>query len=101
MQVAAKDYYKSGYYQQAADTVKKALALTTDNETRFLYFFYSGLRDYYENNYKVALENFHVAKELEANLPASQTEYLKRMDSLSKVIQETSQETNKNLQGVM
>ena len=103
LQTAAKSYYHSGYYQQAADTIKKVLALTTDNETRFLYFFYSGLRDYYENNYRTALENFQAAKGLEASASVETTshlEYLKRINSLSRVIQETPQETNKDLQGV-
>lgn len=100
LQVAAKDYYNSGYYQQAADTIKKALAITADNETRFLYFFYAGLRDYYENNYPVALENFQAAKGLEARLPTLLPEYLKKIDALSKIIQETPREANKDLQGV-
>lgn len=101
LHMAAKSYCSSGYYRQAADAIKKAMALTTDNETRFLYFYYSGLRDYYEdNNYQGALENLRIAKELDAQLPVSHPEYLKRIDSLSKVIEEISLETNKNLQGV-
>lgn len=97
LQVAARSYYDSGYYRQAADTIKRALALTTDNKTRFLYFFYSGLRDYYEDNdYQRALENFRLAKELGEHLFVSYPEYLKRINSLSKVMQETPQETNKN-----
>jgi tetratricopeptide (TPR) repeat protein len=98
LRIAAGSYYESGYYQQAVDVIKRVLALTPDNGTRFLYFFYSGLRDYYEdNNYQGALENFRLAKELESSSPS--TEYLKRIDSLSKVIQEAILEADKNLLG--
>ncbi len=93
--VAAKSYYNSGYYEQAAETIKKALALTTDDETRLLYFFYSGLKDYYEENYRGAQENFQAVKELEARLPKRHPEYLEKINSLPRIMQETPEENSR------
>ncbi|HHT9153437.1 MAG TPA: hypothetical protein ACFYEM_07910 [Candidatus Hypogeohydataceae bacterium YC40] len=102
LQVAARSYYDSGYYQQSADAIKKVLALTPHNEVRFLYFFYSGLRDYYEeNNYEGALENFRLAREIEASTYPSHPEHIKRIDSLTQVIQTALQEANKDLLGAV
>ncbi len=101
LRVAAESYYHSGYYEQAAAVIQKALPLTSDNETRFLYFFYTGLKDYYEDdNYQGATENFRVAKEMEEHLRLLNPEYFERMNSLCKILQETSQEKNKDVQTV-
>jgi tetratricopeptide (TPR) repeat protein len=100
LRVAASSYYNSGYFQRASESIQKALALTPSSEIRFFYFFYTGLKDYYEDNYQGALENFQAAKELEASLSVSHPEYAKRMETLTKVIQGMAQEANKNLLGV-
>jgi tetratricopeptide (TPR) repeat protein len=83
--IAGASYCKSGYYEKASETTKKALALRYSDDIRFLHLFYSGLRDYYDGNLSKALENLKAAKELGKNLP-NMEEYLEKMESIFNTI---------------
>lgn len=83
--VAGASYYRSGYYDKASDAIKKALALSSSDDIRFLYLFYSGLRDYYSENLSKAIENLKAARELGKNLPDKE-EYLEKMESIFSTI---------------
>ncbi len=55
--LAAKSYFESGFYDNAATTIKKIQrSKKDDKELKFLYYFYTGVRGYYAENYQQSLE---------------------------------------------
>lgn len=54
--LAAKSYFESGFYDKAVTAIKKLQkAKKDDKEINFLYYFYTGARDYYAENYEQSL----------------------------------------------
>ncbi|HHT9125432.1 MAG TPA: hypothetical protein ACFYD6_06370 [Candidatus Brocadiia bacterium] len=64
--IAAKSYFESGFYDKAATTIEKIQRLKKDDkEIEFLYYFYTGVRDYYyAENYRRSLEYLITAASL-------------------------------------
>lgn len=55
--LAAKSYFESGFYDKAATTIKKIQqSKKDDKELKFLYYFYTGVREYYAENYQHSME---------------------------------------------
>lgn len=83
--IAATSYHKSGYNNKAKEMIGKVLAMSPDENMRFLYLFYSGMKEYYEGNLSEALENFKQAKELTKNRPED-NESLEKIESIESKI---------------
>lgn len=63
--LAAKSYFESGFYDKASTTIKKIYrSKKDDKELKFLYYFYTGVRDYYAENYEQSLEYLNSAASL-------------------------------------
>ncbi len=85
--VAAKSYYKSGYYNKAKEMTGRALAISPADNIRFLHLFYSGMGDYYERDFPKALEDFKQARELAGSLPEDKHSLEKIESVTSKILE--------------
>lgn len=79
--VASKSYCKSGYNNKAKDMTERALAISPDENIRFLHLFYSGMTNYYERNLTGALKDFEQARKIAGDTP----EYKEGLENIASI----------------
>lgn len=80
--LAAKSYFESGFYDKASTTIKKIQRSKKDDKAlKFLYYFYTGVREYYAENYGQSLEYLTNAASLGESINVKH-EDLQRINSI-------------------